>query len=233
MLCCCRLEGGDWAAFSKALESSSPGNGGAIGFFFDDPEITPLIAKPGRTYYNDKDEPVDDMEPKVRHFTFPFLRSFVPSFLRSFLRFCLAQAKARAAVEGQFLSMRLHGQRLGLHPNRVVVTGGGSQNPAIAQVLADVLQAPVYTVASADSAALGAAYRALHGYVAKRHPGISFISALQSHRRSGAGGEGKEEEGSETKEGDTAKAIAGLFGYELMATPNEAAKAVYDDMVQR
>jgi glycerol kinase len=48
---------------------------------------------------------------------------------------------------------------------RVVVTGGGSVNASLLQVIASVFNATVYTAtAGPNTASLGAAYRAAHGY---------------------------------------------------------------------
>lgn len=69
-------------------------------------------------------------------------------------------ALARAAVEGQALSLRLHSRWVGTPTARLLLTGGASENPAIAQVFADVFGAPVLRLAVSDSAALGAAIRA-------------------------------------------------------------------------
>ena len=71
-------------------------------------------------------------------------------------------ALARAAVEGQALSLRLHSRWVGTPTTRLLLTGGASENPAIAQVFADVFGAPVLRLAVSDSAALGAALRAAH-----------------------------------------------------------------------
>lgn len=48
-----------------------------------------------------------------------------------------------------------------------MATGGSSTNPVILQVLADVFQAPVYTLDCKDSACVGAAIRAYHGHLCK------------------------------------------------------------------
>lgn len=71
-------------------------------------------------------------------------------------------AFARAAVEGQALSLRLHSRWIGTPTTRLLLTGGASDNPALAQVFADVFGAPVLRLAVSDSAALGAALRAAH-----------------------------------------------------------------------
>ncbi|TNN24052.1 Xylulose kinase [Liparis tanakae] len=53
------------------------------------------------------------------------------------------QVEVRALVEGQFLSRRLHAERLGYSiRTRVLATGGASSNKDILQVLSDVFNAP-------------------------------------------------------------------------------------------
>ncbi|NLF23288.1 MAG: carbohydrate kinase [Lentisphaerae bacterium] len=68
--------------------------------------------------------------------------------------------RVRALLESQALSMRLHSAWQGEAFRRIRVTGGASRSAALVQILADVFQAPVETIAVADSAALGAALRA-------------------------------------------------------------------------
>uniref|UniRef100_H0V2W1 Xylulose kinase n=1 Tax=Cavia porcellus TaxID=10141 RepID=H0V2W1_CAVPO len=46
---------------------------------------------------------------------------------------------------------------------KILATGGASQNSDILQVLADVFDAPVYVMDTANSACVGSAYRAFHG----------------------------------------------------------------------
>jgi xylulokinase len=61
--------------------------------------------------------------------------------------------------------MRVHGESVGLtNPKRVIATGGASNNTHVLQVLSDVLGAKVYIASQSDSASLGAAFRAAHGY---------------------------------------------------------------------
>lgn len=65
--------------------------------------------------------------------------------------------RIRSLLEGQFLNMRLHSQWMGIAPQRILLTGGASKNNGIAQIVADVFQAPVERLEVANSAALGAA----------------------------------------------------------------------------
>ena len=129
---------GSWDAFGALLAASKPGNGGQIGFFVDAPEITPAL-KAGVRRFGAGGK-------RVAAFDSP-------------------AAEARAVLEGQFLSMRVHGESIGLtNPKRVIATGGASNNAAVLQVLSDVLGAPVFVAAQSDSASLGAAFRAAHGH---------------------------------------------------------------------
>jgi len=129
-----------WAAFDELLKKSEAGNNGVTGFYLLDPEITPSTAKAGVIGFDANDE-------------------------RTALHLSPAEAEVRAVVEGQFLSMRLHAERLGVKtPKRLIVVGGASANKSLLQVLANVFDAPVYRLESvSNSAALGGAFRAKHG----------------------------------------------------------------------
>jgi xylulokinase len=129
--------GGSWKKFNAILASTPPGNGGKIGFFFKEPEITPPVLKTGIHRFGADDRPVDSFRPAEN---------------------------VRAVVEGQFLSMRLHSNNIGLIPKKILATGGASVNKSLLRIMADVFGAPVYTCRQANSASLGAAYRALHGW---------------------------------------------------------------------
>lgn len=132
-----RLAGGQWERFNELLKSRPPGNEGCLGVYVQVPEITPPILRAGS--YR-----VDGKGRRVQHFP--------------------PATEIRALVEGTFLSMRLHAERIGVRPARLVATGGASANQALLQVLADVFGLPVYVAEQANSAAVGAAYRALHGW---------------------------------------------------------------------
>ncbi|XP_015258514.1 PREDICTED: xylulose kinase [Cyprinodon variegatus] len=142
---------GSWEAFSDALKETPLGNNGNIGFYFDTMEITPPAVGVHRFDSNDRE--VSQWSPEV---------------------------EIRALVEGQFLSRRLHAERLGysiVPGTRVLATGGASANQQILQVLSDVFNAPVYTIDLSDSTCLGSAYRALHGLVADS--GVSFLDVVK------------------------------------------------------
>ncbi|XP_005813992.1 xylulose kinase isoform X1 [Xiphophorus maculatus] len=143
---------GSWDVFSQALDGTPLGNHGNIGFYFDTMEITPPAV--GLHHFDANDRQVSSWS---------------------------SELEVRALVEGQFLSRRLHAERLGYSigsASRVLATGGASANRQILQVLSDVFNAPVYTIDLSDSACLGSAYRALHGLVADS--GVSFLDLLSN-----------------------------------------------------
>jgi xylulokinase len=76
-----------------------------------------------------------------------------------------AAANCRAIFEAQMLSMRLHSQWMLVAPEQVFVTGGAAANPALLQVLADVMNCSVLRIEVSKSAALGAALLAAHGFL--------------------------------------------------------------------
>jgi len=87
-------------------------------------------------------------------------------------------------VEGQFLSMRLHGNNIGLVPQKILATGGASVNKSLLQVMADVFGTRVQVSSQPNSASLGAAYRSLHGWHCARTRGFvpfeKFVRASAS-----------------------------------------------------
>lgn len=131
--------GGCWEKFERSLRGSVPGNNDNIGVYFQETEITPFAQ--GTYKFNKDDE-------KVLSFS--------------------KDEEIRALIEGQFLAKRVHAEMLGYHldqNSRVLATGGASKNQAILQVLSDVFNAPVYIIpGTANSACLGCAYRAKHGW---------------------------------------------------------------------
>ena len=145
--------GRSWKRFEAALAATSPGNRGKIGFYFKEPEITPPVLKPGIHRFNAANRSVDSFKP---------------------------EENIRAVVEGQLLSMRLHGNNIGLVPQKILATGGASVNKGLLRIMADVFGAPVYTGRGANSASLGAAYRALHGWrCARARRFIPFTKVVQ------------------------------------------------------
>jgi len=75
-----------------------------------------------------------------------------------------AAANCRAIFEAQMLSMRLHSQWMGVAPAKILATGGASNDRALLQVLADVMNCRVERIEISKSAALGAALQAAYGW---------------------------------------------------------------------
>jgi xylulokinase len=73
-----------------------------------------------------------------------------------------AAANVRAVVEAQMLSMAIHSRWMGVAVDTIYATGGAAANVEILRVMADVFGASVARVSVSNSAALGAALRALH-----------------------------------------------------------------------
>lgn len=122
----------DWTQFTEALESTSAGNNGQTMVPFFRPEISPRI----------------DLKT-------PLLKGS-----DTFEEWQDADASIRACVEGQFINMKLRSRWMQLQPEVIYLTGGASQNDAIAQVAADIFQAQVRRLTVNGSVALGAAMRA-------------------------------------------------------------------------
>jgi len=171
---------GRWDLFNELLDATPRGNFGNIGMYFDHEEIIPRGIK-GDYRFNKSGANVE--------------------------RFGSAEAEVRALVEGQMMAKRIHAENIGLVMNqdtRILVTGGGSVNSNILQVISDVFDAPVLTQTGANSAALGGAYRALH------------VCSNQ----------GNEKQYKETVDGVRASA-------QLTCHPNKDAKKVYDGLTER
>ena len=135
------VAGRSWQTFARLMAETPAGNGGQIGFHLQEPEITPPILKSGIWRFDARGKP-------VRRFA--------------------ASVEARAVLESQFLCLRLHGASIGLKPAGILATGGASVNPAVLRVIADVFGVPVYVGEQPNSATLGAAYRALHGWLCRQ-----------------------------------------------------------------
>ena len=123
----------DWPGFSDAiLTQTAPGNGGNIMLPYFEPEITPLLLNPSL----------------LREGSEAFVADLDPA------------AAARAVVEAQAVSMKLHADWIAEATTRIRITGGGANSPGIRQVLADVFGARIERLTIGNSAALGAALMA-------------------------------------------------------------------------
>jgi xylulokinase len=129
---------GSWEVFSRLLQQTPVGNNGNIGFYIREPEITPPVMKTGTSRYDEGGQKLEKFQ---------------------------GHEDIRAVVEGQFLSMRLHAANTGIRPESILATGGASTNMAILKVMADVFGKPIRVAQQSDSASLGAAYRAMHGWM--------------------------------------------------------------------
>ncbi|OWA50679.1 Xylulose kinase [Hypsibius exemplaris] len=127
---------GTWEDFERKLNDTPAGNEGIMGLFFDEQEIVPHAH--GIHRFDGNDEALSELSP--------------------------AQ-EIRALVEFQAIAKRYHLQCMGFHAKpetRIFVTGGGSRNRTLLQVIANVFQCDVYTQSVTNSAAYGAACRAVH-----------------------------------------------------------------------
>ena len=76
-----------------------------------------------------------------------------------------AAANCRAIFEAQMMSMRLHSAWMNVSPEKIYATGGASNDRALLQVMADVMNCRVLRIEISKSAALGAALMAAHGWL--------------------------------------------------------------------
>ncbi|XP_058802917.1 xylulose kinase isoform X10 [Phymastichus coffea] len=143
--------GSDWRLFDELLDNTPRGNFGNLGLYYDAPEILPR-GLDGDHRFNRAGDRV--------------------------ARYSSVEVEVRALVEGQFVARRAHAEDFGfvVGPGcRIVATGGASGNRAMLQVLADVFDSPVHVSEAANSAVLGAAYRAKHALL---EDGRSFEELL-------------------------------------------------------
>ncbi|KAK2703551.1 hypothetical protein QYM36_018018 [Artemia franciscana] len=143
-----------WEDFSKLLSLAKKGNDGFLGLYYDTQEITPKIL--GRFRF-DPDGKVISSYPSAAH-------------------------EARALIEGQFLAKKYHLLKAGFLKEfscgRLFVTGGGSKNADILQVISDIFQLPVYSNDSKNSASFGSALLALPNFQRRKNnaPPLDGIS---------------------------------------------------------
>ncbi|KAL3733011.1 hypothetical protein ACJRO7_022523 [Eucalyptus globulus] len=158
-----RYAGKSWDAFNKFLEQTPPLNGGKIGFYYKDHEILPPLPVGFHRYILD-------------NFTGDTLEGLTEREVPEFD----SPAEVRALIEGQFLSMRAHAERFGMPapPNRLIATGGASANERILSSVASIFGCDVFTVQRPDSASLGAALRAAHGWLCNKKGSFVPISGM-------------------------------------------------------
>lgn len=91
-----------------------------------------------------------------------------------------AAGHVRAVIEAQMLALALHSRWMGVTPRAIRATGGASVNDEVLQVMADVFGAPVTRAPEANTAALGAAIRAMRGRVQEEAAAV-FAPAAAGH----------------------------------------------------
>lgn len=170
--------GESWETFTQLLDKTPPGNNGQIGIYFFEPEITPPTVRTGSFLFNQSGEAVDTFPPEV---------------------------EVRAVVEGQFLSLCSHGAGIGLTATNILATGGASANEGVLRIMSDVFGVPVHVGEQTASASLGAAYRAMHGWICEREG--EFVSF--------------------------AKVMSGAVPFRKAADPDPKAHEVYTRMLPR
>ncbi|KAF8763042.1 hypothetical protein HU200_008892 [Digitaria exilis] len=156
-----------WDTFNRLLEETAPLNGGKLGFYYKEHEILPPL-------------PVGFHRYVVKNMTNISLDELVEEEVDKFE----PPSEVRAVIEGQFLSMRGHAEKCGLPvpPKRIIATGGASSNPIILKIMASIFGSPVYTSQRSDSASLGAALRAAHGWLCNQEDEFVPFSYVYSGR---------------------------------------------------
>lgn len=137
-----------WESFNTSIRSTTPGNNGCLGFYFLESEITPNVFRPGIVKFDENDQVI--------------------------LKSGIGERDCRGIVEAQVLSYKYHAQLLGLSQiTSIVVTGGGSVNGEILQIVADIFEMDVHSSSIVNTAASGAAIRALNAYMRNQSNGLS------------------------------------------------------------
>jgi xylulokinase len=146
----------NWDTFNDLLKQSVPGNSGKMTFYFLESEITPTFNRTG----------IFRFEENLNEVKTPFSPA----------------EEVRAVIEWQCLSLRVHAESLNVKTSRILTTGGASQNIEILQILSNVFGCQVFvSSAGPNTASLGAAFRALHGYECFRTQSfIPFASIIES-----------------------------------------------------
>ncbi|XP_073154495.1 xylulose kinase 2 [Henckelia pumila] len=152
-----------WDVFNSCLQETQPLNGGKIGFYYKEHEILPPLPVGFHRYVleNFNGDSLDGVKERE-------VDAFDPT------------SEVRALVEGQLLSMRAHAERFGLPspPNRIIATGGASANKCILALISSIFGCNIYTIQSSDSASMGAALRAAHGWLCNKKGGFVPISSM-------------------------------------------------------
>ncbi|THG06539.1 hypothetical protein TEA_025038 [Camellia sinensis var. sinensis] len=137
--------------------------GGKIGFYYKEYEILPPL-------------PVGFHRYVLENFTGDTLDGISEREVDKFD----PPSEVRALIEGQLLSLRGHAERFGMPspPKRIIATGGASANQSILNTVAAIFGCNVHTVQRPDSASLGAALRAAHGWLCNKKGSFVPISCM-------------------------------------------------------
>ncbi|CAN6678811.1 unnamed protein product [Malus baccata var. baccata] len=157
-----------WDRFTQELLNTLPLNGGKLGFYYKEHEILPPLPVGFHRYVleNFNGETLEGVNEREVEKEFD------------------GASEVRAVIEGQFVSMRGHAERFGMPspPKRLIATGGASVNRPILGIAACVFGCEVYTVQRPDSASLGAALRAAHGWLCNNKGSFVPFKCLYEHK---------------------------------------------------
>ncbi|BBG95939.1 xylulose kinase-2 [Prunus dulcis] len=148
-----------WQKFAQQLSSTLPLNGGKLGFYYKEHEILPPLPVGFHRYV---------------------LENFNGETLEGVNEHEVKEFDGSGSNRGPFVSMRGHAERFGMPspPKRLIATGGASVNHSILGIAACVFGCEVYTVERPDSASLGAALRAAHGWLCHNEGGFVPFKCL-------------------------------------------------------
>jgi xylulokinase len=142
----------DWNTFSKSIANTPIAFENRINFYYIETEITPALLNhnTGIIKFNQFDELIDN-EIKFDEY------------------------ECRAIIESQVLSYKYHSNLLGLkNINKIIVTGGGSLNKEILQIIADIFECECSASYIPNTAAAGASLKALNCYYKLNNIDISL-----------------------------------------------------------
>ncbi|XP_021754644.1 xylulose kinase-like [Chenopodium quinoa] len=156
-----------WEVFNKYLQQTPPLNEGKLGFYYKEHEILPPL-------------PVGFHRYALKNFASDSMDGVIAQEMQEFD----APFEVRALIEGQLLSMRAHAERVGmvLPPKRLIATGGASSNECILNAIASIFGCDVHTVPRPDSASMGAALRAAHGWTCHKRGSFVPVRMLYEDR---------------------------------------------------
>ncbi|KAK1316656.1 hypothetical protein QJS10_CPA05g01647 [Acorus calamus] len=146
---------------NEYLERTHPLNGGKLGFYYKDYEILPPLPVGTHRYVLDNftGNPSDNMK------AHEVLEFDAPSEVR--LLWTIPLNESSCGEIG-----------MPTPPKRIIATGGASTNQSILRSIANVFGCAVYTVQRTDSASLGAALRAAHGWLCDKEGGFIPIAQM-------------------------------------------------------